>query len=165
MKRSLLLLVGLCVAVVGCGKKAHESIAEKIIEHQMAKEGVQGQVSISDNKVTVETKDGKTSYAAGAGTPVPENFPKDVPVYAGATVMASVSVPDGHNLTLESKDGVEKVVAFYKSKMTAGGWQEAMAMNQPDSSMLVYKKEPRTASIIIGHSGKTTQINLTVANK
>jgi hypothetical protein len=165
MKRSLLVVMGLCVALVGCGKKAHESVAEKIIEHQMAKEGVKGHVNISDNKVTVETKDGKASYSAGAGTQVPDTFPKDVPVYAGATVMASVSVPDGHNLSLESKDSAEKVIAFYKSKLTGAGWQEAMAMNQPTGSMLVYKKEPRTVSVVVSSSGDTTQINLTAANK
>lgn len=165
MKRSLWVVIGLSVALVGCGKKAHESMTEKIIEHQMAKEGVKGQVDISGNKVTVETKEGKTSYAVGAGTQIPDTFPKDIPVYGGVTVMASVSTPDGHNLTLASKDSVEKIMAFYKGKMTGAGWEEAMAMNQPESSMLVYKKGGRTVSVVVSHSGDATQISLTAAQK
>ncbi|TAN37939.1 MAG: hypothetical protein EPN23_03760 [Verrucomicrobia bacterium] len=165
MKRSLWVAVGVGLVLVGCGKKAHESIAEKIIEHQMAKDGVKGHVDISGNKVTVETKDGTASYAAGAGTKVPDTFPKDVPVYGGASVLASVSVPDGNNLTLETKDGAEKVIAFYKSKLTGTGWHEELAMNQPTGSMLVYKKEQRTVSVVVSGSGDVTQISLTAANK
>jgi len=136
-----------------------------MIESAMAKDGVKGKVNISDGKVTMETKDGTTSYAAGAGTKVPDTFPKDVQVYAGAKVMASVSVPNGQNLMLESGDSIEKIVAFYKGQMSGGGWKEEMSMNQGTSSMLVYKKEPRTVSIVVTQADKGSQINLTVATE
>lgn len=163
MKYFVLVVLGVCLISVGCGKRASEKFAEKMIESQMARDGVKGHVDLSGNKVTVETKEGKMSYAGGAGTQVPDTFPKDVLVYAGATVMASVSVPNGNNLTLTTKDSLEQVVAAYKSKMPGEGWQEEMNMNQAGSAMLSYKKDKRTTAVVISRSGDTTQISLTAA--
>ena len=165
MKYTVMAVLVAAVALTGCGKKSGEALVEKMIEKQMAKEGVKGKVDLSDGKMTIETPQGTASYAAGEGTKVPDNFPKDVQVYAGAKVMASVNTPQGQNLMLESGDSAEKIIAFYKGKMTCEGWKEEMSMNQGESSVLVYKKEKRTASIVIAKSDKGAQINLTVANE
>ena len=165
MKRCVLVVAVAALAVTGCGKKVSESITEKMVERAMAKDGVKGKVNISDGQVTMETKDGKTTISTGAGAQVPETFPKDVHVYAGAKVTACMTVPGGQNLILESKDSVDKIVAAYKGKMIGAGWKEEMSMNQEASSMLVYKKEPRTASIVVSQAGDTSQITLTVAEK
>ena len=165
MKHSVIMLAVLSLLLVGCGKRAHEKAAEKMIEARMAKEGVKANVDLSGQKMTIQTKDGTTTYASGPGAKVPDTFPKDVLVYQGVTVVAAVTVPDGQNLVLESKDRADKIVAAYKSKMPAEGWHEEMSLNQPEQTMLVYKKENRTASIMIGASDKGSQITLTVTNK
>lgn len=158
-------LAAAVAATAGCGKKASETMVEKMTERAMAKEGIKGKVNISDGKVTMETKDGKVSYAAGEGTTVPPTFPKDVLVYGGAKVTASMATPEGHHLVLETADGAEKVLAAYKDKMAGEGWTEAMTMNQEGTAMRTYKKESRTASIIVMRSGNATQVTLTVANQ
>lgn len=163
MKYAVMAVLVAAVALAGCGKKTSESLAEKMIEHAMAKDGVKGKVSISDGKMTVQTKDGTTSWAAGEGTKVPDTFPKDIQVYAGAKVLASVSVPNGQNLMLESGDSIEKIIAFYKGSMKE--WKEEMSMNQGESSMLIYKKEQRQVSIVVTRADKGSQINLTVASE
>ena len=165
MKRIVLCVAAAALVMTGCGKKVSESVAEKMIESAMAKDGVKGKVNISDGKVTMETKDGTASFSSGAGVKVPDNFPKDVLVYDGAKVIACVNAPGGQNLVLESKDSVEKIIAAYKGKMTGAGWKEEMNMNQADTAMLIYKKDPRTASIVVAHSGDVTQIQLTTAEK
>jgi len=153
------------VAVTGCGKKTSETLVEKIIEKQMAKDGVKGKVDLSDGKMTIETPQGTATYSSGSGAKVPDNFPKDVQVYAGAKVMASVNTPQGQNLMLESGDSVAKIITFYKGKMSGEGWKEEMSMNQGESSVLVFKKEQRMASIVVARSGEGSQINLTVATE
>jgi hypothetical protein len=164
MKYAVMMALVAAVAMTGCGKKTSETLAEKIIERQMAKEGVKGKVDLSDGKVTMETKEGTSTFSSGGNAKVPDTFPKDVQVYAGAKVMASMSVPKGQHLILESGDSIEKIITFYKGQMTGGGWKEEMSMNQGESSMLVYKKEQRTVSIVVASSGKTSQIQLTVAS-
>jgi len=163
MKHSAIALVVLSLVLVGCGKKAHEQAAEKMIEAQMAKEGVQAHVDLSGQKVSIQTKDGTTTYAGGKDAKVPGTFPKDVFVYDGATVMAAVTVPGGQNLVLETQDSLDKILTAYKSKMTGADWKEGMSLNQPEQSMLVYKKDNRTASIVIAHATKGSQITITVA--
>ncbi len=165
MNYTMLAVLVAAVAVTGCGQKSGEALVEKMIEKQMAKEGVKGKVDLSEGQMTIETPQGTATYAGGAGAKVPDNFPKDVQVYAGAKVLASVNTPQGQNLMLESGDSVEKIIAFYKGKMTGEGWKEEMSMNQGESSVLVYKKEQRTASIVVAKAGDGAQINLTVANE
>jgi hypothetical protein len=163
MRQYIIALVAMSLLLVGCGKKANEKVAENMIEAQMAKDGVKANVDLSGQKVTIQTKDGTTTYAGGKGAKVPDTFPKDVFVYGGATVMAAVTVPGGQNLVLETKDDLNKILTAYKSKMTGADWTEGMSLNQPDHSMLVYKKDNRTASIVIAHANKGSQITLTVA--
>jgi hypothetical protein len=159
MKRAVFFLIAItmvsCLALAGC-KKA----AEKIIETRMAKEGVDAKVDASGEKVTIKTKDGTAVFSGGKGATVPDNFPKDVYVYEGATIIASVSVPDGFNLVMETGDSADKVLGAIKSKMTGLGWKEEMTMNQAKGSIVSYKKGERMAMVNI-NADKKTHINLT----
>jgi hypothetical protein len=164
MKRAVCFVIGMamvsCLILAGC-KKAGEKAAEKAIEAGMAKEGVKANVDASAGKVTIESKDGTSVYTSGKGAAVPENFPKDVYVYEGAKIIASVSVPDGFNLVMETGDSADKVLGTIKSKMTGFGWKEDITMNQGDHSMVSYKKGERAAMVNINAAKKSTQITLT----
>jgi hypothetical protein len=149
-----------CLVLVGC-QKAGEKAAEKAIEAGMAKDGVKAKVDASGEKITIKSKDGTTVIAGGKGAAVPENFPKDVYVYEGATIKAAISVPNGFNLAMETSDSADKVVGTIKSKMTGFGWKEEMTMNQGNQSLVGYKKGERTAMVNINTDKKTTQITLT----
>lgn len=151
-----------CVACTGCGKKLAEKVTEKMIEKSMSKDGVKADVKISGDKVTINTKDGATSFSGGSGAKVPDNFPKDVYVYDGATVMAVVTVPEGCNVTLQTKDASDKVLAAYKSKMTANDWKEEATYSTAQQAMISYKKETRTANVVIVSADGNSQIMLTV---
>jgi len=161
MKHTLLALMMVSLLLAGCGRKT----AEKVMEAEMARKGVKAKVNLAENQMTIQTKDGTTTYAGGKGTKVPADFPQDVLVYPGATVKFSHSVPQGHNLLLETKDSAEQVLDAYKEKMTAAGWKEEMSMNQGEQAMRIYKKAERTASLTVGSADKQTQIILTVVEK
>jgi hypothetical protein len=156
------LTIGVMVASLCISRcqKAAEKAAEKAIESGMAKDGNKAKVDISGGKVTIETKDGTTSYSGGKDAKVPDNFPKDVYVYDGANVIASIAVPDGFNLTLETKDGSDKVLAAVKGKMPGNGWKQEMEMNQNNNSMITYKKGERTVTINIASQSGATQISI-----
>ena len=159
MKYSMIALAMVCLMLTGCGRK----VAEKMIEARMAKEGVKAKVDLSGEQVTIQTKDGTSTFSGGKNAKVPDTFPKDVYVYPGATVVASVSVPNGCNLVLETKDDLEKVLGAFKDKMTGADWKEEMNMNQNGTSMCAYKKDKRSASIVIASADKKTTITITVA--
>jgi hypothetical protein len=165
MKRTFCFVIGIvmvsCLMLAGC-KKASEKMAEKAIESGLAKDGVKAKVDASGQKITIEDKDGKSVYVAGKSATLPDNFPKDVYVYEGATIMASVSVPEGFNLTLETSDSADKIMGAIKSKMSGLGWKEEMTMNQGKNAMVGYKKEKRTAMYSV-NTDKKTMISMTVS--
>ena len=163
MKRAVYFVIAMtvvsCLAVGGC-KKA----ADKAIENKLAREGVNAKVDSSGGKMTIQTKDGTTVVSGGKDTKVPENFPKDIYVYEGATITGSVSVPNGFSLAMETGDSADKVLATIKSKMTGLGWKEEMNMNQGKTSIVSYKKGQRTAMVNINADQKT-QIGLTATEQ
>jgi hypothetical protein len=165
MKYFVVVLAGVCLVLTGCGKKASEKLAEKMIEAAAAKDGVKADVNLSDGKMTIKTKEGTATYAAGKGAKIPENFPKDVHIYDGATVFMAASVPNGFNLMLQTKDASDKVVPTMKSKMTADGWKEEAAMDMGQNVMLSYSKGDRKANVTVSSADKMTQITLTVVDE
>jgi hypothetical protein len=152
------------LAISGC-QKAAEKAAEKAIEAGMSKDGNKANVDISGGKVTIESKDGKAVYAGGKDAKVPDSFPKDVYVYEGASVTASIAMPDGFNLVMETKDSPDKVMAAVKSKMSGNSWKQEMEMNQGGSSMVTYKKGERTVAFNIAAQPKGAQISIIVSDE
>jgi hypothetical protein len=164
------------------------SMASRVAAAAMARHGVRADVSASGGKVTVKTEDGTATYTAtddgaggsqvtveskegkstvvtGAGARIPDNFPKDVYLPAGATVQTATTVPNGWSLMLQTKDSADKVLAAMKAKMTGGGWKETMTQSQDDGgSMAAYQKDGRTAMYTL-QAGKPTQVQITVAQE
>lgn len=186
MKKVLIVLLSACVVCVGCGKKASEKIAEKIIEKNMAKDGVKGNVNISGDNVTIHTtdKDGKKTdvnvsgdkmtvksedgtavFTSGSSAKLPDNFPKDVYVPAGASVTTAMTVPEGFNVALQTKENAEKISAACKARMSENGWKEEAAYTAAQQTVISFKKDNRTATVMIMGADGATQINLTVVTE
>lgn len=155
------LTLGARQGIGGMGQ-TRDSAAERIVEAKLASQGIKAKMNLADGKVTVQTKEGAATYSGGRGAQIPDTFPKDVYVPEGATVLASVTMPQGCNVTLTTKTGAEKVLAAFKDKMTAAGWTEAMSLKQGEQSMLTYQKGNRTASVVISSADQQTQVLLTV---
>ncbi len=117
-------------------------------------------------EMTVTGEDGQTLKFAGdeAGVPLPDGFPSDVPIYAGATVVASMTLPGGMNVTLKTGDPQEKVRAYYETQLKANGWEVQATMNTADGAMLQTQKENRSVNVVIGRDEATT-IHLTVTQQ
>jgi hypothetical protein len=168
MKRVIVVMVSMamvsCLVLAGC-KKASEKAAEKAIEAGMAKDGAKADVDVSGQQVTIKSKEGTTIVTGGKGAALPEGFPKDVYMYEGATIIGTVTTPEGFNLTMETSDASDKVLAAVKSKMTGFGWKEEMIMNQGSNSMVSYKKGDRTALVNINADKKGTHIVVTTVEK
>ncbi|MCC7543399.1 hypothetical protein IT415_01670 [bacterium] len=87
--------------------------------------GIFGQNKVQVNQngtVEVKTDDGKVSFSNKKE--LPGNWPSDVPVYPGATVLASFA-GENHlvNVQFWSQDDLEKVIQYYKDQLPGNGWQ------------------------------------------
>jgi len=157
MKRLVAFL--LVCGLAGCGEKIAEKAVEKAIEKEI---GGEATVNIGEESLTVKGEDGTMTLTSGKAARVPENFPADVHVYDGATVLNALASNEGFHLTLQSQDSPEKIVAAYKEKMTGQNWTQEMSMDMGVQKMLSFKKDSRSASVIVAADGEKTRVTIGV---
>jgi hypothetical protein len=160
-----LVVTGL-MAAGGC-RKASERIAEKMAEKAIEKNGGgKANVDISDGKISVKTKEGEMVATSGGSASIPSDFPKDVLVLKDAKLLATVKVPDGFSVTMESKDAPENIVKKYAAEMKANGWTEQASVDMGSGTMISYNKEKenRTTTVMVSKGDKITQVVVTAAN-
>ena len=94
---------------------------------------------------------------ASVGT-LPADFPKDVPVYTGATVVSSSTAGGVVGAVLNTGDAIDKVSAYYKDELAKNGWSTPQAMNAGVNTIIRATKEKRQAAIAImkDTEGKTS---------
>jgi hypothetical protein len=162
---SLVLMVGL-LAVGGCGRKTDEAVAEKAAETAIAKQtGGPADVDIKEDGIRIKTKDGEMNLSTGGNIKVPAGFPQDVPIYPGAMVQAAVEVPEGFTLRMTTKEAAAKVVETYLKELPAQKWSKEMSMDMGENSMLTFKKENRTLSVVVSAEKNETSISLSVVSE
>lgn len=122
----LIVVGGLLSVIVGkfFAKKISVGLLQTAIEQ---KTGVKTNLQDAEKgKMTfTDTKTG-TKVDIGSGK-LPDNFPKDFPLYPGAKVVSAMSGNESGKsnefwLTMSTGDSVDKVAAFYKTKLASGKW-------------------------------------------
>lgn len=162
--------------LLGCSK-IKEKIAEKMTEKAAeavieSKTGEKVDIDQKDGKLRVQSKDGKGTFVVGENK-VPDDFPKNVPVYPGAKVESSMAGTGaqgdtGFMLTLSTPDPVEKVGAFYKDAATKNGGKQQLDMQTPAGHMVSWQtSDGISASVVVsGDSGENkTSIMLQAGTK
>ena len=171
MRTSRLAVVALLVAstfvTTGCkrlAEKAAEKAEEKAIERAAGAQGVQIN-SNGQGSMTVVTDAG--TVMLGTGAKIPEDFPKEVPVYPGAQPTASIKSSQGNKpawtITLETTDPKEKVAAYYKSNLS--GFTQKSAMDLGQASILVYESPKYDVSLTANQQGAKTEILLAISGR
>ena len=119
-----------------------------------------GKVSYQDKgkdagTVTVTGKDGKTATLSFNQNKVPDDYPKDVPIYSPSRVVMSQSVSDknARNLMLESTDASDKIVDFYKKGLDGNGWKTESTMTTAQLTILTASKDERQVVLQITDGG------------
>jgi frataxin-like iron-binding protein CyaY len=148
----LVLLLGVSVLAVGCGKKTtNEKISEKMLEESL---GSNADVDIEDGSIKIETDEG--TFEAGGDISLSKDWPEDIHVTEGK-IIASQSNEMGNNLTIESDRSVDDVKKEYKEKLEDDGWEINMTFDMDDNVLYGAEKDERTLSLTIGKDddGKT----------
>jgi hypothetical protein len=153
--------VAAAVLVCGCPKKpkpeegAANTMGDKLVG---AFSGGQVKMDSSDGTTKITTSDGTTAITTSGK--LPDNFPKDVPVYKGASVVNSVQGEDALGVTLQTTDSVQAIADFYKREMAKRGWQEEAAVNIQGNTMLSYVLGDRTCNVVINDAGNVRVITI-----
>ncbi len=75
--------------------------------------------------LTATSPEGKQIKASiGDEIEIPDEFPKDVPIFPGSTPMAFMSAPgEGIIVTFKSGEDQQDIFDFYQSSLTDDGWE------------------------------------------
>ncbi len=143
----LIILISLGSAIVGkfFAKKAAEGFIE-------SKTGIKTNIKdLEEGKMTFTDKETGTKVDIGGGK-VPDNFPKDFPLYPGAKVSSALSGSEAGNnngfwLTMETGDALDKVVSFYKSQLETSGWTTTGTYASGDTTNYAVEKGTWSGSV------------------
>ena len=174
MRLRSLLLLATTVALVAslpacfCGRMK-ERLAEKAAEAAFEAatddgKGGKAKVDISKGSLTITDSKGGGMFAVGAGTKLPDTWPKDFPLAAGAKVTFALDTPNGASVTFETADPPAKVYEYYAKEMPGQGWKINVRTTSDDGGTLMMTKDPkRSATVVISGSGGKTSVVLSSA--
>lgn len=104
--------------------------------------------------------------------PAPNGFPADIPVYPGARLTAGATFSGSGQTTWgmewETLDGVDRVQAFYSSKLSQGDWNIQFSSSANGSFSATFnRKSNSSATGILGADGSSgvTKISLSFATR
>jgi nitrous oxide reductase accessory protein NosL len=117
--------------------------------------------------ITATKPDGKKFEASiGEQVDMPDEFPKDVPVFPGSTPMASMYSPDdGILVTFKSPEEQQAIFDFYQSSLTNDGWDVRDAEGYVDQLSLEARKENRTVTVTVGGRTGDSRVSVIVTTE
>ena len=164
------LFLAAAALLAACGD-ATEVAAEKAIEAQAAKEGVQAKVDLKDGQARITTTDqrGGVSVVEAGGASVTE-AELGVPIYPGAvSTEASTSRVDSPEGTmvmtvLQSREPAATVAGFYRDvlKSRAEGKQFVEAVNGDGATLMLGDDQGRSSlQVIVTGDASGADISIT----
>ena len=114
--------------------------------------------------LTATSPEGKQFNASiGDEVDIPEEFPKDVPIFPGSTPMAFMSAPDeGVIVTFKSGEEQQDIFDFYQSSLADGGWEivdDSMFDQQLSFDAL---KDNRKVSVVVAGTQGDSRVSVIV---
>lgn len=162
MRFVICILVSMLMIGCSCSEKAEKNVAAKVAEKAIeAHTGKESDIDIDEESMRIKTKDGEMSITSGKSAKLPDNFPKDIPMYTGVILDMAMEVPEGYSLSFTSKDDMSKVSEWYLEEMLNMGWTKEASMDMGNQKMLVFKKGERGINLVLSPDNDQTRISLT----
>jgi hypothetical protein len=152
--QTTVILTVLTLFIIGCGRSS--TIQTKDGEVKIEQKGNQATYEVT-------SKDGKTKVTAGdSGVALPDNFPKDIPIYKDATVKLSSTQGKTMMVHLAVTASMADCAKYYQEQLKEQGWEIETTMNVGDATMTSAKKEKRKCVVNVIKSDKETMIQIMI---
>ena len=157
--RGALIVAGLLCASGACSRSHTVTTADGKVSYQ--------EKGKDARTVTVTGKDGQTATLNFNQNKVPDDYPKDVPIYSPAKVVMSQSISEknARTLMLESTDAADKVVDFYKKGLDGNGWKTESTMTTAQLTILTATKDRKQVLLQISDNGAKRSVMQVVSDK
>jgi len=81
---------------------------------------------------------------------VPDNFPKDVPIYKDAHLAAVQNLAnDAHNVIFQTADSVPQIHQYYEDTLTHSGWSVTQQYQRANHSFMSFRKGKMIANVTV----------------
>lgn len=144
--------------------KIQSRIAGYLVSKSLSKQ-LDGDVKIEEDGEKVSYKGEDFEFSYDSGGELPEDFPKDFPVYKNATLISKWSSTDkeesGTSVMWETEDSVAKVSDFYKEELVKAGWKIISTFSQEESSIFTIEKEETEGYLAIAKTDNKVNISIT----
>ena len=108
----------------------------------------------------------KPAAKPGADTSIalPDEFPRDVPIFRNAALKAAVSQGDHMIVQLYTMSSIKEAIDYYNGALKSEGWTiETAPPSTGDMFVISAKKGSKLCSVTIARDGKGTLIRLAVS--
>lgn len=115
----------------------------------------------NDKPAATSTDTKPTNVSAGgvnaATGSLPADFPKDIPIYTGATIVSAAMAAGTASAVLSTSDAPDKAAEFYKAELGKNGWSAPQVVDAAGNTVMSSKKEKTQLAVTIskGTDGKT----------
>ncbi|MBP7114201.1 MAG: hypothetical protein KBA40_01975 [Candidatus Peribacteraceae bacterium] len=158
-------VVVLVLVIVSALQAMSGMVGRKVVENAMerASNGTADVDMNADGTMKITTKDGEFQ----TGNSIPEEWPKDIAVYAGASITYSAMTNPldnkaGMALVLLTDDTAAEVKTFYETTLKANGWTITNTMQGGGTVIMTAEKDDRKLSLAIAESQDHTGITIGV---
>jgi len=162
------------VSVTGPDGTKTEVVQDDQSHLKMTVDGEETTVELKDNGVVMTGPHGDMKLEAQEEGELVDSFPKEVPVYPGATITTSMSmtkdvdaVPQDFAVaSFDTTDPFANVEAYYKEELPKLGWEAGAKTSQPESipfRMLNYKKDGRELTVTMTARDNTVSVSIAVS--
>ncbi len=160
-----------CNPIASLQNKVKDKVAENVAERVLENAGG-GKFDVDLNGTNgdnggLTVRDNKTGdfYMTGSNVTIPNDFPKDVPHYSGATTLAvSFTKKTNSGFLLEqTTDDVTKVADWYKSQLQGAGFTNDTDMDAGPAKIMSFKKGNVTVSVSITRDEETSKTSIQAA--
>jgi hypothetical protein len=153
-KKLAVALTAVVTITFGCGKS--DTYKVKDGEVKVDKNG--GQVTFQG-----KSKDGNVTVTTGKdGVALPDNFPKDVPIYKGAVVQVASTQGKMMMVQFVVAAPATDTFKYYQDQLKEQGWEINSTVNMGEGSVLAAKKGERECTATVMKEDKGSRVSLTV---
>jgi len=133
-----ILLIGMSISSCKCScSENRPPVEEKPKPNIQAKPPV-----VASPKATATSIPGPTPWEPAADKPpLPDDFPKEIPVMEGAAVeRVQPLANDAKNVIFVSDKSVPEITNFYRKKLEGSGWKMTQNSERPNHAFIAFKK-------------------------
>ena len=96
---------------------------------------------------------------------IPEEFPKDVPIFPGSTPMAFLFAPDeGIIVTFKSAEEQQEIFDYYQSTLTDDGWEILKESTEEGRISIEAVKQDRKVTVTVAGTQGDSRVSVMVTD-